>query len=189
MCGESRKMLLHRFESLVHCFSQISGDCRQRNHRKQRENRELDVDAKHEKESEQPARDGVHEIHHCRSGGHSHGAEVVRETRHDVAGTRASIVRRVELLEMDEEIVAQVVLDVSADSVQYFAHSVAHEARENGDCDDIEGECPRAGNWLSSSDGVDAKSQEPGYHTCDCRGHYDKCKPGNELPKVRAIVG
>ena len=65
------------------------------------------------------------EIHDRRPDGHAHGAQVVREPRHEVARAHAREVRGVERLEMDEEIVSQVVFDPAAHAVQQLAHPVA----------------------------------------------------------------
>lgn len=152
-------MFLHGVEALVDCAAHPDSDDRQRNHRKEREAGERGIDAKHEHEREQPACNGIDEIHDRRSGNHPNCPEIIGQARHDVTGARARVVRRVERFEVREQVVPQVVLDTAAHTVHQMTHSVAHRPRDESGRDDPRGNLP--GHCLigAFAHGVDAKAE------------------------------
>ena len=91
-------MFLDRLETIVNRLSHLDGEYRQEDRRNERQQRQLDVDAQHEVQREQAAEDCVREIHHCGAEGHPHGAQIIGEARHNVAGACMCKVRGVERL-------------------------------------------------------------------------------------------
>src|SRR5438034_5554707 len=110
-------MFLNSVESLMNCTAKPRGDHRQSNHRHERDERQPPAYPDHEEESEGATRDCVDGVHDRRTRSHSHCAEVVRETSHDVAGSRARVVLRVECLELLEKNAAQIVFYLATDAV------------------------------------------------------------------------
>ncbi len=98
-----------------------------REHREQGEERELGLDGEHEAQREEPADCGVHQVHDRRTRRHAHGAQVVRQARHQLPGARAPVIRRVERQEVLQQVVAQVEFDAARERIQELPHAVAEE--------------------------------------------------------------
>ena len=75
------------------------------------------------------------------------GAEVVGQPRHDVAGSGATEVARVEPQEMREEVVAEVVFDSSTEAVDELTHAIAENPGNESKTDHGAGERPDSGRW------------------------------------------
>ena len=95
-----------------------------------RDERQLRRDEQHESERERAAGDRIGQIHDRGSDSHANGAEVVRQTCHEIARPHPAKVRRIQRLESLEEIVAEVVLDPTADAVQPHAHLVTSDTTD-----------------------------------------------------------
>ena len=67
---------------------------------------------------------------------HAHGADVVHQPRHQVAGLLLLVEAERQVLEVREEVVAQVVLDVAADVEDDDARDRPHDALHDRDADD-----------------------------------------------------
>ena len=186
--GERREMLLHRLEPIVDRLSHFDREHRQEERRQEGEQRELDVDAEHEVQREQAARDRIGEVHHGGADRHSNRAQVVGEARHDVASAGLCKVRRVQRLQMLEEVVAQVVLHPAADAVHQLAHPVSERAADDGGEDDDAAELPDVAHRRARADGVDCASQHPRDHAGDCRRRQDDQEARCKGDPVRFVV-
>ena len=125
-------------------------------HGREGDQRQIGADAQHEEEREDGKEDGVGAVHEARAEQHAHGVQVVGHARHDVAGAIALIEAGVLLLELAEEVVAQVELDVARDADENPALGVEEDALDEGDGDQQSGEEDNLlRGWFPALDGVD----------------------------------
>ena len=167
--GERAEVLLHIFEAPVNRAAHPDHDYRQEHHRDQRQPGESRVDAEHEHECERGPEDGIREVHDRRTGGHSHGAQVVGEPGHEVARAHPREIPLVECAEVREQRLAKVVLDVAAQAVEHLTHPVAERATSERHGDDARRYRHDAAQGCRGQQGVDTGSQQPGHHGADCR--------------------
>ena len=106
--------------------------------------------------------DGVGAVHERRAEQHAHGIQVVGHAGHDVAGAIALIEARVLLLQLAEEVVAQVELDLARDADENPALRVEEDALDQGDGDQERGEEQNQFPGRPSVDRVDGHAQDPG---------------------------
>jgi hypothetical protein len=132
--AESAELLLRPFETRVHLASEPQHEERQPDHGEQRHRGEGWGDAQHHGQREEPAEDGIGEVHDRGPGGHAHGTQVVGEPCHQIAGAPARIPGGIERGEPREEIPAQVGFDVAAHPVEGVSHGESEHAGD-GRCD------------------------------------------------------
>jgi hypothetical protein len=108
-------------------------------HGSQRGQGEEGADAQQEIERSGEEEYGVGGVHDRRTEEHAHRVQVVGHAGHDVAGTVFLVVRGRLLLELSEEIVAQIEFDVARNADDDPAHEEEENAVEDGDGHDEAG--------------------------------------------------
>ena len=186
--GEFAKVLLHRLKAIVHGAAEFHHHERQRDHRQHRHGGKARTDAHHEHKSQHAAKDRVGEVHNGRAGGEAHGAEVVGEARHDLAGAGAAKPSGVEGGEMRKEIVAQVILNAAAEAVEQLPHEVAEHHRHEAQPDHGAGNANGHGWAVGITKAVDGGAQKPRDGVLQYHRHHHTGQPPCNLCAVGAVV-
>jgi hypothetical protein len=186
--GERAELLLHFLESFVDDTSHEDADDGEEDHRQQREPRQAEIDAQHEEERERAAGDGVRQVHDRRTHSHAHGRQIVRQSCHEIARAEAAVERRVERLELREQIVAQVVLDPSAHTVQELAHPVAERTANDGDRHHQGRQAPDYMERNSRPNAIQRSPEKPRNHARACSGHNHERHSACNLRAVRVVI-
>ena len=131
--GDIGEAGLDALEALMNPAAEVLHQDAGQRHRRQRHQRQIGADAQHEEQREDAEEDRVGAVHQRRAQQHAHRIQVVRHARHDVAGAVALIKARVLLLQLAEQVVAQVELDLARDADQNPALRVEKDALDQRD--------------------------------------------------------
>jgi hypothetical protein len=142
----------------------------EKDHGKQREPGEPRVDPQHEPEREQATEDRARQVHDGRARRLPHGADVVRQPRHEIADAIPAIESGVEIREPGEQVVPEIVLDPAAQAVQHLAHAIAHPAGNQSDPNDRPRELKDPTNGRLGLHPIYRCPHEPGWNTGECGG-------------------
>ena len=185
---ERGEVLLHGLEAVVHHPPEPHHQDRDQHRRQHREPGELEVDPRHAPECEDAAEDGVREVHDGRAGGHAHGAQVVGESRHDVARAHPREPPRVQREQPLEERIAQVVLDVPRQAVHHLAHEVAQRARAQRDRHHHHADPPRRRDGRAGAQAVETSREQARNRGRRGGGAHHAAEAGEQRPAMRPEV-
>ncbi len=186
--AQVRQLLLNLLEAAMDGVAEVLDRDRDERQRQQRDQRQLHVDRQHQRDGDDEEDAGAGGIHHRRADHHADGVEIVGCARHQVAGAMRLVVAERQPLQMREEVVAEVVFELTRGANQQAPGQIAEHAADDGG-----GERGRAiEQQLARGDAggevVDRVLQNPGAGELDRGGDQRAEQPEGDLPSAAADV-
>ena len=138
--GDVGKAGLDALEAVVDSGSEVLNEDAGDGHGRQRDQGQIRADAEHEEQRADGEENGIGGVHEGWAEQHAHCLQVVGHAGHDVAGAVTLIEARVLLFQVDEEVVAQVELDLARDADENPSLGVKKDAFDQRDSHQQPGE-------------------------------------------------
>jgi hypothetical protein len=175
---------LDALEAVVNSAAEVLHQHTGQRHRRPGHQGEPGADAEQEKQGEYGEEEGVGAVHQGGAEQHAHGAQVVGQPGHDVAGAIALIEARVLHFQLAEEVVAQVELDLPRDADENPALRVEKDALDQSDRGQQAGEDEDSLAGDAVAHGVDGSLDDLGKEHPDGVGR----DAGERAPQVSPAV-
>ena len=169
---QAREMLLHQgahgcelglhfLEAVVHTPPEATSHVRDEHQRHHGQHEQQRADRRHQRHRGHEGRDGRGRVHGPRPEHHAHGRQVRHRAAHDVARALALIVGGREPQQVREQVVAQLELDLAADTDEHAPRDVAEDTLDGDEAQEQPRVAPQLAERCPALQGVDRGAQDP----------------------------